>query len=348
MTTTADWLTPAWARRAARDARRPLSGVPKRLEVAGELTRVKIGELALGEDFTLDLTAAHFAYAGRFTLSLPKGAPPRRVGIVGGTWTGELGRDVPRRIAYSEQGYDRPALIVDDKADLDPGSYYVLADQRMHNVGDGWRVNAHGFVIADGYLSSCRDDAIEDDTMAAGVVVDSLIEGAHMVLSCRRSTARPEHVPPGPVWLDRCLLGLGMQGYDWYGAKQDPPVRGSQVDGRCTGQLFKWQGGAPQLRLTECVLRVPWLSCNGRGPMRIPADTIASDTTLVWLGGGDYPGELVDGITVTDDDDVWREARTAWLAAHDEPDPLAPLPRSLGCDRGRAAGVSQHRAGTLA
>jgi hypothetical protein len=57
--------------------------------------------------------------------------------------------------------------------------------------------------------------------------------------------------------------------------------------------------------------------------MAVPAGTVVDDsacpsrpTTIVWLGGGAYPGALVPGVQVTADPTVWTSAVAAWKAAH--------------------------------
>ena len=55
--------------------------------------------------------------------------------------------------------------------------------------------------------------------------------------------------------------------------------------------------------------------------MDLPRGTYRN-VTLVWLGGGRYPGAIPSsGVTVTDDIGVWNRARAAWLSRH-------------GCDAG--------------
>ena len=40
------------------------------------------------------------------------------------------------------------------------------------------------------------------------------------------------------------------------------------------------------------------------------------DNTLIWVGAGDYPGELPACFTVVQDKSAWRSARLAWLQQH--------------------------------
>jgi hypothetical protein len=47
-------------------------------------------------------------------------------------------------------------------------------------------------------------------------------------------------------------------------------------------------------------------------------------TTLVWLGGGSYPGRLPSGIEVTADAGVWNSAVADWKCRHGMP--------AAGCD----------------
>jgi hypothetical protein len=52
------------------------------------------------------------------------------------------------------------------------------------------------------------------------------------------------------------------------------------------------------------------------GPEHFPEGRYYN-VTLVWLGRGEYPAPLPEGIELTRDVDVWNRARLEWLNRHD-------------------------------
>lgn len=79
--------------------------------------------------------------------------------------------------------------------------------------------------------------------------------------------------------------------------------------------LFKWSPRAGSVDVADCVFRVDAMAASGPKPMRFPEGNYR-DVTLVWLGDGEYPADLPDGVALTRDVEVWNAARTAWLSRH--------------------------------
>ena len=201
--------------------------------------------------------------------------------------------------------------------------WYQILDTVCRGIEDGFRpqepgVNANNarFAISDTYLGNVFDDCLEDDYTVGGVVLDSLWEGCYTGVSERPSSDRCWDTPADEqLVLDHLLLGLrpmahsdGSSGY---------------------GRLFKWEK-CSQHTANNVVIRcstflVPDRRVDGGADgMEVPEGTVVDDsacpgnpTTIVWLGGGSYPGDLRGlPIRVTADRSVWDSAVAAWKSRH--------------------------------
>jgi hypothetical protein len=200
--------------------------------------------------------------------------------------------------------------------------WYQILEFRCAGVEDGFRpqepgVNANNsrFLIADTYLTNVLDDCLENDYTTAGVVLDSLWEECYSGISERPSSDRCWNTPPGEqLVLDHLLLGLRPMRHD---------------DGSFGyGRLFKWEKCAQHTANTLVIKCSVFLVPDGRlgdvDGMDIPEGTLIDDsacpndpTTIVWLGGGAYPGNLRGlPIRVTSDRGVWDTAVADWRARH--------------------------------
>jgi hypothetical protein len=189
---------------------------------------------------------------------------------------------------------------------------------RCDSVEDGIRVeegapnsNVTRFNVSGAYLSNVRDDCMDDDDILGGQVRDSLWEGCNSGFAERPSTSAGTWTSPADetVTLDHVLIGM-----------QETP---HATKGYGEGPLFKWSASSNHLVIKCSLFKVDSLSIDGKKAMAIPAGTVVDDsacprkpTTIVWLGGGAYPGTLVPGITVTSDPAVWTNAVASWKAAH--------------------------------
>lgn len=191
---------------------------------------------------------------------------------------------------------------------------------RCHDIEDGLKfletdvnLNTTTFYSTGTYLSRVRDDCIENDYTLGGVLSDSLWDGCNSGISERPADVNGTWTsPPGEtLTLDHMLIGLWKT---WH-----------EADGRSgENALFKWSTSANHVVIKCSIFKVDAVSLNGTGAMAIPAGTRVDDsacpnspTTIVWLGGGAYPGNLRGlPIRVTHDVTVWNNAKAAWLAAH--------------------------------
>ena len=198
---------------------------------------------------------------------------------------------------------------------------------RAVNVQDGISPRPAGGVAHDGvawkvqgcYFRYIRDDAIENDALLDGEISDSLVDGTFVFLSQRpgaRSTTTRAHAL---TKVRGCLVHLERMPYE-RDIGGDAPARGSIVDGKGLGMPFKFKGPpSGRLEVRDTIFLIDGLSVNGARAMSFPAwdGCVYENVTIVWRGGGAYPGQLPPrGVTVTDDPGVWTRARAAWLAAH--------------------------------
>jgi hypothetical protein len=190
---------------------------------------------------------------------------------------------------------------------------------RCDNVEDGIRpqenaVNANNAAVyvSGTYLSRIRDDCIENDYTLGGLLEDSLWEQCNTGISERPSRDRSWPTPRSEVlMLDHMLIGLYETPHD---------ENGQTVMGE--NALFKWSDSANRLVIKCSIFKVDSVSLNDTDAMAVPRGTVVDDSacpdrpsTIVWLGGGDYPAPT-RGLRVVSDASVWTDAVDAWKAGH--------------------------------
>lgn len=174
------------------------------------------------------------------------------------------------------------------------------------------------------YMKYIRDDAIEDDGCLSGEVIDSFFDGIWTFVSNKPSKAARADVQ-GQATLtirDSLIRHICMP---------DPRPKNNGCTSKTgTGELFK--AGA------DCKMKVDMkdtviLKEGARNGDDFLPGTYAN-VTLVWLGGGSWPGgKLPPGVTLTTNPDVWNKARADWIKRH-------------GCDSDAANCTFLHSAGT--
>ncbi|MGY1681902.1 hypothetical protein [Geodermatophilus sp. SYSU D01176] len=193
---------------------------------------------------------------------------------------------------------------------------------RCDNVEDGIKpqesgVNANNtqFYVSGTYLTRIRDDCMENDYTVGGVLYDNLWEQCNTGISERPSNDRSWPTPASETLvLDHMLIGL----YETPHEEDGQVVMGENA-------LFKWSTSGNRLVIRCSVFKVDSVSLNGEDAMALPPGTVVDDsacpddpTTIVWLGGGEYPVPT-PGIRVVSDPDVWTDAVNAWKDAHGHP-----------------------------
>lgn len=194
---------------------------------------------------------------------------------------------------------------------------------RCHDIEDGLKVLENNSSVGNSntttlyssgvYLNRVRDDCIENDYTLGGVLYDSLWDGCNTGVSERPASSNGTWTSPAgeTLTLDHMLIGL------WETWHEADNKSGENA-------LFKWSSSANKLVIKCSTFKVDSVSLNGASSNDIPAGTVVDDsgcpnnpTTIVWLGGGSYPGNLNGtGIRITSDASVWTNAVAAWHAAH--------------------------------
>ncbi len=162
------------------------------------------------------------------------------------------------------------------------------------------------------WMENIRDDAIENDDLVPGEVINCLIDGCFVFLSQRAPDGRVNELT---TVVRDSLIRVSAQAHD--GAEQKPwrdrfIVMGEDGIGRAPGMIFKWAGSSGRVEMHDCILTMDAISINGPDEMRFPPGTY-ENVTLVWAGEGPYPVPLPSGVSVTTDVDVWRKARASWI-----------------------------------
>jgi hypothetical protein len=263
---------------------------------------------------TFDARNATFASYPTSTLypfSIGRDSVPPSLCVLGGRVVGSQARS----LTWDEMktNYDGDALR------LSGNDWYLADGLRVDNVEDGFAPrgtedlypkDGDGFTARNMYMTYIRDDCVENDDIAGGVVSDSLFDGCYTGISERPSSSSPQNGYPAPagetLTLDHVLLRLEPMPGPY--STNDPNLLGH-------GQLFKWSPVANSLVIRDSIFVVE-KQPNG-GSADFPEGTIASNVTVVWLGGGAFPGKLpASGVQVVTDRSVWDTARARWLERH--------------------------------
>src|SRR6266540_3391879 len=210
-------------------------------------------------------------------------APPGLC-VVGGVVTGQQSRTLTWD--QMKTSYDGDGLRI---ASNDP---YVVNGLRVDNLEDGvaprdakdrYPELGDGFTLKNLYFTYIRDDCVENDDIAGGVISDSLFDGCNTGVSERPSSGNLQWNYPAPagetLTLDRVLLRL--QALPGPRGSNDPTILGH-------GQLFKWSSVANSLVVKDSVFLVE-TTPNSDSYFPFPAGTVTKNVTIVWGGSGSFP-----------------------------------------------------------
>lgn len=228
--------------------------------------------------------------------------------IEGFSVIGQQSRDLPWRVIKAM--WDGDALHVKHCS-----GHLEVRRVYWENVEDGLGPleGLESWSLRDSVLRYIRDDAVENDDLIPGEIVNCLIDGCFTFLSQRAEPPRPAdcvtkirdsliHVSPQPH--------DGSPGKEW---RNRQIKMGEDGIGRVPGMLFKWEEGGGTVVMTNCVVRIDGISVNGKDDMEFPPGEY-ENVTLVWLGGGKYPRPVPDGVRIETSIEVWETAREDWLA----------------------------------
>lgn len=201
---------------------------------------------------------------------------------------------------------------------------------------------ADGFEVSDVWAEYIRDDCIENDAYAGGVVRDSLFDGCNTGIS-QTPGMRLRQIAPGDepearrlrdaldgtdktVTLERVLLRMQL-----FPHPNRPEKQWVQQDGVVYGggALFKIRDRSPRFVIRNSVFAFDGQT---KGRFSFPELQGCANNTIVWLGGGSFPGDYPEHcFTLTTDPEAWRSAVRAWHARHPEVGADAkPAPDAMG------------------
>lgn len=229
--------------------------------------------------------------------------------VVGGSVQGQLADTVTWEQAHAR--HNGACLLYVGTGSID------IHNLRCDNVEDGLRpeetarnANNATLNITGTYFTRVRDDCIENDFVIGGVLADNLWEQCNTGVSERPPSKASSFISPKgeSLTLDHMVLGLYVN---------------QHRSGPGENTLFKWSSSANTLVIKCSIFKVDGVSLNGTESMSFPATTVIDDracpanpTTLVWLGGGSYPGSLPAGVRVVSTAGTWVNAVTGWRCRH--------------------------------
>ena len=259
--------------------------------------------IQLGADWGGCLPSRIDLYSGQ--VPLPDLGPP--VCVVGGALIGTQ----PTSASWAEvKGSAAMAVTANARQP-------VVEGMRIHNHEDGFvPFRSEGFVFQGNWISYNRDDCIENDAFASGLIRDNLFDGCYVFYSATNAAENPPTAigggPDSVVTMRGNLVRLEVM----------PGPYRSPSDTTGYGWYFKtWGGNAPVTVLEENIfLAEPPIAT---GNPRLDAGTIdrkrCRDNVIVWTGNGSFPYPFhEDCFVVTTDLAVWDKARRRWLDRHPE------------------------------
>jgi hypothetical protein len=262
-------------------------------------------------DATYDLTGVvSTAFpSSQHPFSTGTGSPGARTCIIGGELRGTIDPDKTWEYYHDQHNAACVKVVATEWAQIH--------GTRCDGVEDGFRpqegginLNRTEFLISGTYLTNVADDCLENDYTLGGVLRDNLWESCFNGISERPSSANGTWTSPADetLTLDHMLIGL----------------RSMPHESKGTGPraLFKWSESANKVVIKCSIFMVPEHSLTGADSMAIPEGTVIDDSacpnnpsTIVWLGGGEYPAPTA-GMRVVSDPAVWTGAVARWKAAH--------------------------------
>ena len=180
----------------------------------------------------------------------------------------------------------------------------TVEDVRIENQGDGIHIvdNGSNASLRSILMRDIHDDCIENDSLHTLSVDNVLLDGCYVAFSARPHSLDSTPDRSGNVWtITNSLVRLEPQ----------PTVYRGPAPGH--GGFFKWDTRAPKLSIHNTIFRVDQQA--NHGTLGIPSSVemhSCSNNIVVWLGGGDYPGDLPACFSVTTDVSVWNNSVAAW------------------------------------
>lgn len=289
-------------------------------ELSGPLVNVVVPNEEITDGVRFDARGVEFT-----VLSEPGGAnyliDLRGTGAY--CWAGGIARFTNDEAATREERYYQDGIKIGGAGIMSNSGPSIIDGIRIHNAFDALKPKDSPFTIRNAWVSYARDDCVENDGMRPGLIEDSLFDGCYVFLSSRNKADFPNE---SVVTIRDSLIRL----------QEMPGPRGFGGDVIGSGPLFKYQEQSPNLILENNVFLIedyPSLAWNSDGTAEYSFEMLGfhtgaglidklkscSGNIIVWLGLGEFPGDVPDDpacVTVTKDRTIWDNARAKWLAEH--------------------------------
>lgn len=202
--------------------------------------------------------------------------------------------------------------------DNSPG--FKIEGAYIDQIGDGIKIRlgensgqagiSIPFTISGVWLRDIRDDCVESDWQAGGLLNDNLFDGCYVLFATER---RSGVVTDGSnnTWEIRNTLAYM---HDQLGVYKGP-VPGHSM-------FFKWDSTSPKIRIYNSIFRADSANTETSADKQFafPPDKLidCANNTLVWLGPRPFPWKhtLPSCFSVTYDKSVWDSAVTDWKIRH--------------------------------
>jgi len=321
---------------ASSDAFACLTAAPEVRTVTGSHREKLSPDAAAGRAF--DARTADFVVRARWGTIAVEGSSSE----TGMCWAGGY--------VYSEKPWD---ASWDEHKDLDgPTRNSAAINNAAHgmvvtglhyfNVHDGVRsTDAYSWLVQHNWGEYVRDDCVENDHMRSGRVFDTLFDGCYTGISTRPSSGDRSSTGVGQlVELDRVLLRMQPMPYpyEWEEKSGVITADGEPYDGTGMpyghGNIFKIENDAIERNPHFSVRNSVFLVTHNTTADKLdfpPAALmdVCENNTIIWLGRGDYPGELPtskfpDCFTLLSGQqgiDLWVERVSDWHSRHPDVGP---------------------------
>jgi hypothetical protein len=204
---------------------------------------------------------------------------------------------------------------------------------RMYNLHDPiLPLEGNNFVIKNCWISYARDDAIENDAFASGLIDDCLFDGCFVFYSARnpKKNSGPQPVAPGGgaeglVKIHHCLIRMQVQ-----------PGGDTRYDRSVMAYQNVWKENDQRQPRIELVKNIFLLEKPHPGVRKMKTNVVpgilteAQGNIVIWLGEGDYPHPLPDGFEVLTGEkglSYWQKAKHQWIQNHPKVPRLAGDPK---------------------
>lgn len=159
------------------------------------------------------------------------------------------------------------------------------------------------------YARHIRDDMLENDGCLTGDVQDSFFDGIWTLYSGKPSKpARPLVQGSATLTIRDSLIRFVCMRDDRQNGSTCP-----NPDQWGAGQVFK--NGVEcnlKIKIEDSIFLIEDIKASGAD--FDPANY--ENVTVIWTGGGSYPGRIPSGVKFTTDKSIWDKARADWLKRH--------------------------------